>query len=216
MNALRGILFDYGGTMTNPVSESITVWMNEDGIVPGSFTRTLRAWLGADAPPGSPIHLLELGRLDVNEFNALLAAQLQTHDGEPAASKGILRRMFAGMRPDPAMFQLVADLRAAGVRVGLLSNSWGSSYPRDQIDAAFDAVVISGEVGMRKPESEIYLHALERLGLPADVVAFVDDAEANLRGARAVGLRTHLHTDAATTRRALAAWLPALTHAEES
>jgi putative hydrolase of the HAD superfamily len=94
--------------------------------------------------------------------------------------------------------------------VGLLSNSWGNTYPRERIDALLDPVVISGEVGLRKPHAAIFELALERLGVPADRVLFIDDAEPNILGARAVGLQALLHADAATTRAALAALIPTL------
>ena len=72
------------------------------------------------------------------------------------------------------------------------------------------AVVISGEVGLRKPEPAIYRLALERLGVAAPEAVFVDDAEPNVLGARMLGMRGVLHTDAASTRAALAALIPAL------
>jgi putative hydrolase of the HAD superfamily len=115
------------------------------------------------------------------------------------------------------MFALVEDLRAAGVRVALLSNSWGNTYPRERIDALFDPVVISGEVGLRKPHAAIFELALERLGVPAEQAVFVDDAEPNLLGARAVGMTAIQHTDTAATRAALAELVPALTrHLQEN
>jgi HAD superfamily hydrolase (TIGR01509 family) len=114
------------------------------------------------------------------------------------------------MRPDPAMFALARELREAGVRVGLLSNSWGNTYPREQIDALFDPVVISGEVGLRKPLAGIYELTLRRLGVPAGRVVFVDDAEPNVLGARSTGMRALLHEDAGGTRAALARLVPAL------
>jgi putative hydrolase of the HAD superfamily len=52
----------------------------------------------------------------------------------------------------------------------------------------FDVVVISGEVGMRKPEPRIFAHTLAELGLAADECVFVDDHEANIRAAAALGL----------------------------
>jgi len=204
------VMFDYGGVLTLPVRESIDAWLEVDGIDPASFSRTLKAWLSRDAQDGTPIHRLETGELSVPEFDALLAAELATVDGRQVAPVGVLKRLFAGMQPDPAMFALVEDLRAADVRVGLLSNSWGNTYPRERIDALFDPVVISGEVGMRKPLSPIYELALERLGIPAGRVLFIDDAEPNILGARCVGLQAFLHTDAVTTRAALAALIPDL------
>ena len=204
------VVFDYGGVLTLPVRESIDAWLEADGIDPASFSRTLKAWLSRGAQDGTPIHRLETGELSVPEFDALLAAELATVDGRQVAPVGVLKRLFAGMQPDPAMFALVEDLRAADVRVGLLSNSWGNTYPRERIDALFDPVVISGEVGMRKPLSPIYELALERLGIPAGRVLFIDDAEPNILGARCVGLQALLHTDAVTTRAALAALIPDL------
>jgi putative hydrolase of the HAD superfamily len=202
------VVFDFGGVLTNPVRDSIAAWLEADGIEPASFSRTLKAWLSREAAEGTPIHRLETGELTVEEFDVLLAAELTTVDGGPVHPVGVLARLFAGMRPDPEMFALAEDLRDVGVRVALLSNSWGNTYPRERIDALFDPVVISGEVGLRKPLAPIYELTLERLGLQAERVVFVDDAEPNVLGARAVGMRALLHADAAATRAALADLVP--------
>nr|WP_240963304.1 HAD-IA family hydrolase [Antrihabitans stalactiti] len=108
------------------------------------------------------------------------------------------------------MFELAEDLREAGLAVGLLSNSWGNTYPRAQIDELFDPVVISGEVGLRKPHAAIYELAVDKLGVPADRVLFIDDAEPNVLGARAVGLQALLHLDHPSTRAAVAELAPHL------
>ena len=51
------------------------------------------------------------------------------------------------------------------MQTGLISNSWSTShYDRDLLDELFDAAVISAEVGLHKPQPEIYLLAAERLG----------------------------------------------------
>jgi putative hydrolase of the HAD superfamily len=207
---VAAVIFDYGGVLTTPVRDSIAAWLKAEGIRPESFRSTLKEWLGRQAAPGTPIHRLETGELAAHEFGALLAARLTTYAGTPVEPVGVLDRLFAQMRPDPAMFQLVADLKAAGLEVALLSNSWGNAYPRAELDALLDPVVISEEVGLRKPDPAIFELVLRRLRLPASAAVFVDDAEPNLDGARAVGLRTVLHQDAARTRAALAALVPAL------
>ncbi|MFF0558216.1 HAD family hydrolase [Streptomyces sp. NPDC004266] len=207
---VEAVVLDYGGVLTVPVRESIAAWTEADGIEPGSFSRALKTWMSRDAPAGTPVHRLETGELTVAEFDALLAAELTTVDGRPVDPVGVLSRLFAGMRPDPAMFALVEELRALGVRVALLSNSWGNTYPRERIDGLLDPVVISGEVGLRKPEAPIYELTLARLGVAAGSAVFVDDAEPNVLGARAVGMRAHLHVDAPSTRAALAALVPGL------
>lgn len=204
------VLFDYGGVLTTPVRDSIAAWLRRDRIDPESFSRTLKAWMSRAVPEGTPIHRLEKGELSIPEFDALLAAELSSADGSPVPPGELLAGMFAQMRPHPAMFRLAEDLKRTGVAVAVLSNSWGNTYPRERLDAVFDPVVISGEVGMRKPNPDIFAHALDLLGVPAGRAAFVDDAEPNTYGAAALGLRTVLHTDPGTTRKELSRLVPAL------
>jgi len=212
LRTIDAVLFDYGGVLTLPVRDSIAAWQKADGIDPQSFSRILKAWLSRDAADGTPIHRLEIGELPAAQFDTFLAAELTTLDGSSIDPVGLLQRIFAGMRVDPAMFALVDDLRASGIRVGLLSNSWGNTYPRERIDALLDPIVISGEVGLRKPHAAIYELALERLDLPAERVLFIDDAEPNILGAHRVGMQALLHTDAVTTGAALAALVPGLSN----
>jgi len=207
---MKAVIFDYGGVLTTPIGDSIRAWLEADGIKPESFTKVLKEWLGRYADAGTPIHRLELGELSVKEFDRLLAARLETYDGSPVHPEGVLSRLFAGMRPNPEMFALAEELRDAGIRLALLSNSWGNFYPRKQVDALFEVVVISEEVAMRKPEAPIFDRTLSKLGLPAEECVFIDDAEPNVLGARAVGLDALLHTDPASTRAALARMIPTL------
>lgn len=204
------VLFDYGGVLTGPVRDSIAAWQAADGIDPASFSRTLKQWLARTVDWVTPIHQLENGELAAEEFEELLAAELHSLDGTPVSAPGLLQRIFAEMRPDQMMFDLVAALKQCGVKVGLLSNSWGNTYPRERIDALFDDVVISGEVGLRKPQPEIFRLALERMGLPAHRTLFVDDAEPNVLAAQAVGLRALEHLNPRCTRAALGSLVPEL------
>ena len=203
-------VFDYGGVLTSPVRDSIAAWLDRDAIDPASFSRTIRAWLSRSAPDDTPIRRLEIGELSTAEFDALLAEELIGKNGGAVAPEDLLKGLFAQMRPNPVMFDLVQDLKDAGIRVALLSNSWGNTYPRERIDAMFEAVVISGEVGMRKPNPDIFTHTLDLLDALPDRVVFVDDAEPNTEGAARLGIHTVLHTDPDTTRRKLARLVPAL------
>jgi epoxide hydrolase-like predicted phosphatase len=135
-----------------------------------------------------PIAALEKGELRLEHFEELLAAKINEYMDTPVAADGLLSRMFTGFAGEPTMVNVVRRAKAAGLRTALLSNSWGNDYLRDDWEVLFDAVVISGEVGMRKPEPEIYLHTLGLLGVPAGSAVFVDDLESNVRGAAAVGL----------------------------
>jgi HAD superfamily hydrolase (TIGR01509 family) len=60
-------------------------------------------------------------------------------------------------------------------------------------------VVISGEVGMRKPEHRIFVHAADLLGVPPAQCVMVDDLPWNVEAARSAGMAAVLHTDVAST-----------------
>jgi putative hydrolase of the HAD superfamily len=120
--------------------------------------------------------------------------------GPSVAADGLLDRLTATLERDQAMEEATAALRAAGVTTVLLSNSLGyGAYDGCDFDRLFDHVVISGDVGMRKPSSSIYRHALEAAGADAARAVFVDDFEHNIAAARALGLAAILHRDAAET-----------------
>jgi putative hydrolase of the HAD superfamily len=107
--------------------------------------------------------------------------------------------MFAGFRHEHTMFDVVRRARQLGVKTALLSNSWGNEYPRDGWAETFDAVVISGEVGMRKPEPAIYRHAATLLDVAPEECVFVDDLGPNVKGAVAVGMVGVKHVSADAT-----------------
>jgi len=194
---LRGFLVDYGGVLTTPLADATAAWLRADGIDPDRFGRLMRRWLASDASPNA-VHDLETGRISAADFERRLAAELLEENGNSGTRPevaGMLTRMFAGFRPEAVMIDVVRAAGRAGVRTGLLSNSWGLDYPRDGWDTLFDTVVISGEVGLRKPDPAIYRLAAERLGLPPTEVVFVDDLMPNVRAAVAVGMVGVHHTD---------------------
>jgi putative hydrolase of the HAD superfamily len=204
---LRGIITDWGGVLTTPILTTVRAWIDADGIDWESYRAVMRAWVfqayDAAGDP-NPIHALERGECSAAEFEQLLADQLLRTDGAAVAADGLLRRMFAASLPVPAMYDTIRALRAAGFSTALLSNSWGcDEYPRGDFPGLFDTVVLSGEVGMRKPEQEIFLHAAQTLGLEPAECVFVDDMEANVAAARACGMTGVLHSETATTAQAL-------------
>ena len=109
----------------------------------------------------------------------------------------------------PGTVALLAELRAAGVPVYALSNWSAETFPlareRFPFLAWFDGLMISGEERVAKPDRRIFELLLDRFGLTPAATVFVDDADANVRAARAVGLDAVLFRDAAQLRRELAA-----------
>ncbi len=204
----RALVVDWGGVLTTGLDVCVPAWAERDGVDFAAFATVLDEWLGPAAAREAavnPVHALERGEMRIPDFERLLAARLRTFDGRPVVADGLIDRMFAGFEHAPAMANVVRRARAGGVRTALLSNSWGNEYPRDGWDELFDAVVISGEVGMRKPEPRIFQHTLELLGCrPAEAV-FVDDQPVNVRAAAAMGMVGVVHQDYERTVEELAA-----------
>ena len=203
----RGVITDWGGVLTTPILATVQAWIQADGIDWNSYRAVMRAWVtdayGLSGNP-TPIHALERGECSGAEFEQMLAAQLFRVDGGAVVAEGLLQRMFAASLPVAAMYDTIRALRGAGFRTALLSNSWGcDEYPRADFPGLFDTVVISGEVGMRKPEEAIFLHAARALGLPPQECVFIDDIEANVAAAVACGMTGVHHTEAAQTAAAL-------------
>ena len=195
----RGLITDWGGVMTSPIADTVRAWLDYEGIDHDSYTAAIRPWLLAAYDPakdGNPIHALERGECTIGDFERLLAPMLVRRDGGQVLAEGLLTRMFAASLPCEPMYAAVHAARAAGLRTCLLSNSWGSeAYPRDVLADMYHAVVISAEVGMRKPEERIFRHAAELLGLAPSECVFIDDIEPNVQVAEALGMHGVLHIE---------------------
>jgi putative hydrolase of the HAD superfamily len=187
---IRGVIIDWGGVVTGPLPNTIDAWLQAEQIDRDSYTTVMRSWVSAAYGDGAdnPVHALERGECTNEEFEAALAAQLTHVDGRPVVPDGLLARMFAAGTLENAMLDLIRALRQAGLRTALLSNSWGDDYRRDLFPELFDVVVISAEVGMRKPEERIFRHTAELLGLEPEECVFIDDVAANIAAAEAIGL----------------------------
>ena len=179
-----GLLVDWGGVMTTDVFDTFRVFCKREGLSPEAIGERFRH------DPGSRELLigLETGTLPEEEFEPRFAAILDV------APEGLIDRLFAGGGPDPVMLETVRRARSAGVRTGLISNSWGTRrYDRPLLAELFDGIVLSGEEGMRKPAPEIYSLGAERIALEPNQCVFVDDLPFNLEPARELGMATVHH-----------------------
>lgn len=200
--AVRGLITDWGGVLTTPLKETIAAWLAAEDVDAEAYRQVMTEWV-QQAYDGdgevNPIHGLETGLLTPGEFELRLAERLRTRTGGPVPADGLLTRMFLAFEPVEPMYDALRKARAGGIRTCLLSNSWGNTYPRELFDDIFDAVVISSEVRLRKPDPAIFHHALDLIGLPPEECAFVDDIEYNVRAAEELGIAGVLYRDATTT-----------------
>jgi epoxide hydrolase-like predicted phosphatase len=182
--AYRGLLVDYGGVLTTDLFASFNAFCEQEGLEPGEIGRRFRE----DRASRELLISLETGVLPEQEFELQLGALLGV------SGPGLIERMFAGSSPDEQMLDAVGRARSAGIRTGLVSNSWSiSHYDREQLATLFDAVLLSGEIGIRKPSPEIYTLGAEQIGVEPGACVFVDDLPFNLEPAEALGMATVHH-----------------------
>lgn len=111
--------------------------------------------------------------------------------------------------PVPGTHEMVRELAAVGFPQLGLTNWSAELYPHapatyDVIELLGD-VVVSGEVGLAKPDPAIYQLVAERAGMPLDRLAFIDDSIANVAAAAALGMHAIQFTGAEQLRKDLVA-----------
>ncbi len=192
---MKGLLVDFGGVLTTNVFDSFKAFCREEGLPENTVKEMFR-----ERGEGlALLRRLEKGELSAEEFSAEFAPLLGV------APENLVERLFGGIGPDEAMLGAVRAARAAGIRTGLISNSWGDGIAYDPalLEELFDAVVISGDVGLHKPQPEIYELGAERIDVAPGDCVFVDDLRENCAGAEAVGMTAILHRGSERTLRQL-------------
>jgi len=182
---VRGLLVDFGGVLTTNVFDSFKAFCRSEGLPEDSVKNMFR-----ERGEGlALLRRLETGELTADEFSAQFAPLLGV------SAENLVERLFGGIGPDEPMLEAVRRSRKAGIRTGLISNSWGNglAYEPALLEELFDAVVISGEVGLHKPQPEIFRLGAERIGVAPEDCVFVDDLRENCAGAEAVGMKAILH-----------------------
>ena len=188
------LLVDWGGVLTTNLFASFGAFCTDEGLAPETLALRFRG----DDEFRALLIAFEEGKIEEAAFEEGFGRMLGvTHDG-------LIDRLFARVGPDPAMLGAVRAAREAGIRTGLISNSWGTRrYDRAMLEELFDGVVISGEIGMRKPAPQMYVLGAERAGAAPEACVYVDDLPFNLPPAADLGMATVHHTSAEETVPAL-------------
>jgi epoxide hydrolase-like predicted phosphatase len=188
--ARSALLVDWGGVLTTNLFASFGAFCTDAGLAPETLAERFRG----DTELRALLIAFEEGKIEEAAFEQGFGGLLGI------AHAGLIDRLFARVGPDAAMLGAVRAARAAGIRTGLISNSWGTRrYDRALLEELFDGVVISGEVGMRKPAPEMYRLGAERAGAAPQACVYVDDLPFNLPPAEQLGMATVHHTSAEQT-----------------
>ncbi|HEX6688013.1 MAG TPA: HAD family phosphatase [Solirubrobacterales bacterium] len=184
------VISDFGGVLTTPLVESFMAFQDKTGITTEVLGKGMQA--ATEANGDNPLFEMERGEITEVAFLEKLTDSLEPLLGHRPEMHRFKEIYFEALQPNPAMIELMRELKEAGYRMAMLTNNvreweplWRPMLPVDEI---FETVVDSGFVGCRKPESKIYAIALKRIGLAAEACLFVDDVKINCEGAEKAGM----------------------------
>ncbi|MEQ5401488.1 glucose-1-phosphatase [Providencia rettgeri] len=171
-------------------------------IIDIDFNRVFDKWSELSGTPseeiksrftfGNIFQLHECGKISDIEFAELLCEEMDITLSFEDFAEG-WHAIFISLRPE--VIDIMERLREQGHRVVVLSNTnrlhldyWPAHYP--EIAASSDFLYLSQDLGMRKPDPEIYKYVLQSEEFDAADAIFFDDVEENVKAAEALGIRS--------------------------
>jgi putative hydrolase of the HAD superfamily len=161
----RGLILDFGGVLTTQMHLNSKAFEQSEGLEPGAYVAALE-----EHPDGIAVYAaLEVGGATQEDWNRVVGGILGVDPTD------LMRRALANLHPEPLIVAAAQRARAAGIKVALLSNSFGLAPYHPYADRGlwtdfFNAVVVSELEGVRKPSPVIYERVLPHSTCPARIV----------------------------------------------
>jgi epoxide hydrolase-like predicted phosphatase len=195
MTAVSAVAFDMGGVLTHTSFGGLEEYGTTLGLAEGHLTGYFR---------GHPkMVLLETAQMTSREFFKFVCIDSEARTGIRLDIRELARAAARGEELNPEMLAVVEDVHRCCATALLTNNvaeaGWRETFPFE----LFGTVVDSSDVGVRKPDPRIYEALIDRLELPAEAIAFVDDLPENLPAAKSLGIRTILFTGVEDVREQL-------------
>ena len=193
LNALqvKALAVDFGGVMADFIDHDTLSLMADIAQVPLAQFE-IPFWEKRDR--------LDLGEDDPRSYfhSILTDCDSPVKDDEAVLSLLFTIDILGFSHIRPKMVHWVCEARRAGIQTVLVSNMAAETYARLVEDtywakACFDDFVISGVVGMNKPEQPIFYHTLNLLRISPEQILFIDDAKRNIETAKTMGMQTFLY-----------------------
>lgn len=193
MPPIRAVLFDLDGVIRHFDRENVASIERAHGLEPGSI----------EAIAFAPHHLEEVttGRISRRDWVERIGMEL----GNVRAAEEWGSQPF---QADEDVLDLADELRANGIRTAILTNGTDTIQAEAaemNLDAHFEAVFNSAEIGWTKPEARAFQNVLDAMQLAPHEVFFTDDSASKLAGAERLGMPTHLFAGVEGLRGALQA-----------
>ncbi|PHM28374.1 glucose-1-phosphatase [Xenorhabdus budapestensis] len=176
-------------------------------IIDIDFKRVLAVWSNLSGTPlatlttkftmGEAFEKHECGQITDTEFVEVLCDEMEISLSFEQFSEG-WNAIFIGVRQE--VIELMNKLRGQGHRVVVLSNTnhlhlqyWSQHYP--EITASADFLYLSQDLGMRKPNQDIFKYLLEKEGVTTEQAVFFDDVLEHIDAAQKLGINAIHVTD---------------------
>jgi putative hydrolase of the HAD superfamily len=188
----RGLLLDIGGVLHATAGHLVGRYAEREPAVRPVLDR-----IGGISTDRDELWQRMLRReVTEREYWAQRAAELGAALGETWDTRAMIERLYELPEQDwlrADMVDLIKDARAAGLRVGALTNDMAKFHGQEWVDRQehlklFDIVVDASVTGVLKPDPRAFLAAARALGLAPGRIVFLDDMPGNVDGARAVGM----------------------------
>lgn len=192
MSQFTTVIFDFGGVLTSSPFEAFNRMEAERGL-PHNLVRQINS----TNPDGNAWALFERAEIDADGFDSLFADEAQAL-GHALPGRDVLALLSGDIRP--AMVAAIDQLKAAGFKIGCITNNVPAGHGAQMsstaekaaaisaIMAKFDHVVESSKVGIRKPDPAIYRMACDALGVVPSECVYLDDLGINCKPAAALGM----------------------------
>lgn len=194
---IRGVIFDYGRVLAHTqYQEPRAAWERRLGLEPGALTRAVHnahSWIAT-----------QRGEITIDRHWQAIGTALGLR---PEDTTALRAAFYSGDVLNVELVACIDRLRTSGLRVGLLSNfsaDLRAMVVQQDLLRRFDALAISAEIGVMKPDAAAYRAVLAMLGMEAQTCVFIDDVPANVAAAQAVGLHGIVFEDNASCLAALA------------
>lgn len=188
MSRIKAVIFDAGGVLHESNTAMADDLFEELGIT-SEVLKQIRA---------KQMPLLGSGAIDEVEFWHQVTSEYGLR--EVTTDENLLGRAFIkAIVEHTSITELIKQLRVSGVKLAVLSNTiqpHAMALKEAGLYDGFDHVLLSHEVGMLKPDSAIYKHALEVLDVSPEATIFVDDDRQNVEAAETLGIKGIVFTDA--------------------
>jgi putative hydrolase of the HAD superfamily len=199
----RTVIFDYGEVISLSQSQADRAVITRlAGVADGAAAE--RFWAAYSAHRDG----LDQGAAGVAAYWRAIARDIGARWDEARVHELWAADFRSWLSINPAIVRVLAELRAGGTPLALLSNAgpdYGSYFRHGPLRDFFPSCYVSGELGLLKPHADIYRHVLDDLRITPAEAIFIDNRESNVTGAEALGITGHVFTGAERLRAFLTA-----------